>query len=134
MNCEKIRKYLPQFEEHLKACRECREEKGLLDKTWDILGEWESIEPPADFKARVLAKIEAREQKREILFRLSRRMAPVMASILVLLLSSSIFIKARRERLNLAKDIELYQNLDIIQDMDLLSGLEFLLEKEEDSG
>lgn len=154
--CKKIQKFLPAFMEgevkedlkreiegHLKGCPMCQKEKELLARTWASLEGWPAIEPSPDFKQKFWKKVEDLETHRKNIpwpgiftptpmprwWGFTRRLAPVLASIFILVFSGSIFIKARIERINLAREIDIYQDLEVIENMDLLVELEAIDEE-----
>lgn len=150
-SCKRIRKFLPDFiegeageglkreiEGHLKGCPMCQKEKDLLAQTWLCLEKWPAVEPSPDFKQKFWQRVENLEhQKRRIFIPAPKlgwggkwRLAPVLASIFILIFAGSIFIKTRIERINLAREMELYQDLEIIENMDLLVDLEAIIDEE----
>ena len=134
--CKRIRKYLPGFiegeieanlkldiERHLRACPDCRKEKELLARSWAILESWPAVEPSPNFKARFWQEVEALEHRREKIswpYLFKWRLAPVLAVVSILILTASLFLKVRTERINLVKEMELCQDLELIENMDLL--------------
>lgn len=105
----------------------CREEKDTLEKTWTLLERWPSVEPSADFRAKFWQKVDNLNRDKRAIFPrpVYRRLAPVLASVLfVIILAGAIFMKTRIENINLAKEIELYQDLDVIENIDLLVELD----------
>ncbi len=77
MNCETSKNYSMkyfdgdlndleevQFREHLKSCRSCSDEFACMEALFTTLGEQPDIEPPANFEALVMDKVNVIEQKR----------------------------------------------------------------------
>jgi len=73
MQCESIATHLSAYRdgeleaplarevrEHLAGCSSCREALYEMDRVWDLLGAYESVEPPADFLAAVRRTVSTR--------------------------------------------------------------------------
>ncbi len=77
MNCETSKKYMMsyfdgdkneieevQFRQHLKCCGSCMEEFSSMEEIFKALETQTEIEPPANFEAMVMEKVEGIEKKR----------------------------------------------------------------------
>lgn len=77
MNCEMSKKYMMkyfdgehneiedvQFKQHLKCCGSCMEEFGSMEVIFKALETQVEIEPPANFEAMVMEKVDVIEKKR----------------------------------------------------------------------
>ncbi len=71
MNCIEVLGHLPayadgelpgglrdQVRSHIAACAACRRRLGEFDRLWDLMDNLESVNPPADFSARVRERVE----------------------------------------------------------------------------
>ena len=139
MNCQKIKKLLIPFlhselpekerlmvEAHLQTCPECQKEKALLEHTWSMLDDVKAPEVSSDFTASVMAKIHEQEQKRPWFgFAFSEtppafefwRLAPVLATVCLVVLSYVFFQDHVTKRSRIARDSSQQQDI-IIQTKD----------------
>ena len=61
-------------EDHLAACESCRREYQQLVNTWEVLGQWETIQPGRDISERIVAAAASRVTRCPSVW---RRFAPV---------------------------------------------------------
>lgn len=105
MNCSEVVERLPALLEgelspeaeqavrlHLSACMACREEEHALVGAWDVLGDWEDLEPSADLTERIMARVRldeavvvplGRPRWQGALHRWGRRVAALAATFLL---------------------------------------------------
>lgn len=102
-----------------------------MDREWEFLKKWENPEPTPDFRARFWKTVVAMEKPGGIILPglLPKRLVPVFASLLIVIFTGLFLVKAHTEKINIARDMELYQNLDTIENMELLADLEFIIEE-----
>ena len=160
MQCREIKQLIPEYiqggldgnirnqvESHLSTCRDCREEIRLMEKTWQMLGEVESIEPAPGYIARFWTGVENRkpwyqmilQKTKEIVFQ--RPWVPALATAGVILMIAGItFLDLGRHpesETNLiaafedvdpdmVEHIDIIENLDLIQDIDFFTDLEII--------
>lgn len=163
MNCAKLKNLLPAFlegglsgsckeelEAHLKTCAACQKEKDLFLQSWQMLDNYALPKLKDDFTASLMRKIH-QEQTEIINVRYQRPwwfvlrpVVPVLASIIILLLTVPLFRKKPAVDTNLVKltpppvdrivtavnDEEIIKNLDIFENTDLLTNIQFLSELE----
>ena len=78
MNCEVSNDYLmehfdgemndiaeAQFKQHLKNCRKCSEDFSCMSEVFNSLKTMDMVEPPADFEAKVMEKVDKIELTRK---------------------------------------------------------------------
>lgn len=102
MNCELSNDYLmkyfdgeindieeAQFKQHLKTCSKCSEEFNCMSEIFTSLGTTNTVEPPVDFEARVMEKVDmienARKEKSARMLVLLYNAATVVSIILLLI-------------------------------------------------
>jgi anti-sigma-K factor RskA len=159
MDCREIQKLVPVFldgelepsqqqrvETHLQTCAECRKEVQAVQKTWEMLGELDDIQPAPNYEARFWARIseqapwheKALNELRELF--VNRRFIPALAAAGVILLVTFVTIyqySQKPEKINLlaefsdvdldmVENFELVENYDLIHDIDFLSDLDII--------
>lgn len=159
MQCREIKELIPDYIEgglkndtrtriasHLNACQSCREEARLLEKTWQMLGEIEDIQPDPHYISRFWARVEDQkawyenilQQTKEIF--LQRRWVPVLAAAGVMLIVAGITLRYQVRvpetetvvaTLNdadpdMVESIDIIENLELIQDIDFYTDLEII--------
>src|SRR4051812_11132580 len=116
MTCEQFRQGHPSQEEaarvHLAACAECR----IFAKSWDLLGEYPSIEPSPGYFRGV---------RRKLAPAILRFAAPIAAAAAALLVAILLWHTPQATQTVSGPAVteeerELVENLDLIQNYDLL--------------
>lgn len=82
-----------EIEAHLETCTECRAEIETIEANREILRRAISLEPSADFRARLNAKIDATTARRRV-FDISKLIPVPIALSLIVLIASAFFVAA----------------------------------------
>ena len=160
MQCRQIQQLIPDYvqggltndirtrlEAHLDTCHGCREEARLMEKTWQLLGEVEDIEPNPHYISRFWAGLETRRPWYEKIFLQTKEMVfqrpwvPALAAAGVILIVAGISLQFS-DRLpdngtavvaafkdvdpDMVEHIDIIENLDLIQDIDFYTDLEVI--------
>ncbi|MFH0791374.1 MAG: zf-HC2 domain-containing protein [Candidatus Omnitrophota bacterium] len=162
MNCHNVRNLLVSFldgelsgvrkeeiEAHFKICAACRRERELFSQSWQMLDNYAAPKLKDDFTVSLMRKIH--QEQAEIIKVSYRRpwfvlrpVVPVLASIIVLILTVSVFWKRPTVEMSLVKQVsslngkivtvvnddEIIKNLDILENADLLANIPLLSELE----
>jgi anti-sigma factor RsiW len=131
-----------QVKRHLELCPACRLEAEKLGATAGLLGNIADIEPSAGFTADTIRRALARPaEPSPSRLRLVRRLAPVAAAAVVLLVLG-LWLAIPREpagiealdpvEQEIVQNMDILENLDLLEDYDILSELDLLLEYEAD--
>jgi predicted anti-sigma-YlaC factor YlaD len=153
MDCQKIQKLIPLYldseledrqlqtiRKHLKDCPHCQRELTLFEKSWDLLSEWEDIEPVPGYKSRFWSRLSSERAWYEQLllnikefFAMKKRsLALVTASvaiILCVLTFSNYLMKIKTNKTLTAmnpQDLELLAELELAQDFDIIENIDWL--------
>jgi len=159
MDCQKIQKLIPLYldsdledrqlqtiKEHLKECPHCQRERDFFEKSWDLLSEWEDIEPNPGYKFRFWTRLSSERAWYEQpllnikeFFATKKRLltwATVSVVIIVCVLTFSNYpmtidtdntlTAMEPQDLELLAELELAQNLDIIENIDWLEDWEII--------
>jgi len=157
MKCRKFRRLIPDFLEgqltpkrheeiiaHLKICKDCAKEKRLYEESWQLIGQWQDIEPEPGFKMRfwnhLLREAESKLAPPINIFRLSQRWSVALATAAIIIIvvsislpnylqtkSAELFVsEINEEEIILVENIELLEHLEIIQDIDFLENMELI--------
>ena len=115
MTCRDFREVHPDLDvaarRHLDGCVECR----TLVRTWELLGELESIRPRPGFLSRL---------RRRLAPRRVRLLAPLGAAAAALLVAVVVFqqpVPATPAERELVENLEILENLELLQSLELLS-------------
>lgn len=78
MKCEDVKKILPEYLKenpennisekvggHIETCPHCRKEVAQMKESWEILNQWQEIEPAEGFARRTMARILEEEERRK---------------------------------------------------------------------
>ncbi|MGD9013367.1 MAG: zf-HC2 domain-containing protein [Desulfobacterales bacterium] len=159
MNCEEIKKLISGYlddalevadhqrvTEHLQACADCRAEARAIEKSWELLGTIQDIEPDPNYRVRFWQSVDARQpwparilQHIQSLF-LQRRWVPAAAAAAIVALISVITIGQYLQKpqlpavlatlneaeLEMVANIDLIEDFEIIEDMDFFSDLDII--------
>jgi len=107
MNCEEIMKHLSEYIEgdlppemmaeykfHIDNCPECQKEIREYEKTWQLLGEWENIEPGRNFLPDFWNKVEESEKEssltgkfRDFISQLFSFRTPAWATVAIMIIA-----------------------------------------------
>lgn len=103
MRCKKAKEKLSAFidnaldrektleiKQHLAECSYCEQELELLAKTWDVLDMCEKIEPSDNFEARFWQRVREREPRQSFFQKILKRLIPVPAMAMIILLAGLI--------------------------------------------
>ena len=159
MDCQKVQKLIPlhldarledresrTVKEHLKDCPHCQNELDLFEKSWNLLSEWEDVDPDPGYKSRFWTKLSSEKAWYERLisnfnefFTMKKRplaWVTVSVAIIVCALTFSNYLMIRKtdnvltsmnpQDLELLEELELAQNLDIIENIDWLEDWEVI--------
>ena len=162
MNCHKVQSLLIPFLEgdlsgearekvdaHIKLCAVCYKEKELLAQSWQMLDNYDTPKLKEDFTSSLMKKIHLEQTKIvNVKYRLPqftfRPLVPVLASLLIAVLTISLFWNRTISKDRLAKispivspavskqadpliiEDEIIENLDILQNFELLENLNLL--------
>jgi hypothetical protein len=153
MDCLKIKNLIPGYlnrelptkeaeriRTHLVDCARCRQECLAYEKSWDILQQWEDLEPKPGYVSRFWTQLALRQPwyvrvgsyVKEIL--LIRRFVPVYATAMVVFIVGIFTLRTSfiiyRDSRNFAtfpsEDIEFIESLDLTVNLDVLNDLDFL--------
>ena len=163
MNCQDIKPLLALYgdgalegsdhlrvEGHLRDCPACRKEVLALQQSWELLGEFEAIEPDPFFVSRFMARVAERVPWHDRLIRSMRRaltpgrtLSAVAAAGLIVAVGVAVLVAYPRqmerslaeaplngmdlemvETIELAEQFELIKDLDFISDMDVIDSLD----------
>lgn len=91
------------IEEHIASCPQCMKEHQLMARVMGALGEFEPIEPRADFALRLSEKIDNWEARKRVFWlgalagfiRSNRRVLATAATVFVFSLLTSVFVIQR---------------------------------------
>jgi predicted anti-sigma-YlaC factor YlaD len=163
MNCQDIKPLLAlcgdgalespdhlRVEDHLRDCAACRKELLALQRSWELLGEFETIEPDPFFVSRFMAQATERVPWHDRLSRSMRRVltpgralsAAAAAGLIVAVGVAFLVAHPRQlerslaeaplngmdlemvETIELAEQFEMIKDLDFLSDMDVIDGLD----------
>lgn len=159
MRCQKIRRLIPNFLEgqlsdklktlisgHIKVCRGCAKEKELYEKSWQLAGSLEDVEPEPGFKSRFWTRLASEEWEPDRgasalgILGLFLRHRLVLASAVAVMIAISVVLpnylqqrsidllvaKITEEEVIMVEKIDLLENLDVINDIDFLENMELI--------
>ena len=99
MRCKKVKEKFSAFidneldreetseiEQHLAECPRCNQEMKLLTQAWDALEVWEKTEPSDNFEARFWQRVREREPRQSFFQKILKRLIPVPAMAMIILL------------------------------------------------
>ena len=157
MDCRKIKELIPIYldqelssddhrlvETHLHTCPACMAEARALEKSWEVLGELDEIEPDPQYMARFWRSLDAQMPWYEKLLRdvqtafLQRRWVPVLAGAVVIVLVGGLvryqlFQKPETvpvlAELN-AAELEMVVNFDLAEDYEIIENIDFFSDLE----
>ena len=161
MNCQEAKRLIPLFldqelsgadhrqvADHLETCDECRSEALAIEKSWELLGVLETIEPDPNYRIRFWQSVDARSNRHSRILQsiqsifVQQRWIPVTAAAATVLLVSVISIMQYSQRpgvpedlamlnsteLEMIADIELAENYEIIEDIDFFTDFDIIEE------
>ena len=131
---------------HLATCRSCRKEVEMHEKVWQMLGEYEGIDPNPDYAARFWNRVENRPSWRDkirAIFwpgEMRPRWVPAVALACALIGISTIAIRFQfsspelneviaslsEMNLDMVESVDILEDYEIIQEIDFFSDLEFI--------
>lgn len=161
MHCQDIQKLIPLFldsqlspkessvvGEHLSGCALCQKELNGYQRSWDLLKEWEDIQPAAGYAARFWTQVVSSQPQpwyTKILSGLKeaslrRQLSPALVTvclifILTLVLAKTYFqmeqtdrylTRLNSEEIELLEDMELAQHFDVIKNIEVLEDFDVL--------
>ena len=161
MNCQEAKRLISLFlddelngadhrqvGDHLETCDECRSEALAIEKTWELLGALETIEPDPNYRIRFWRSVDASStwhsrilQSIQSIF-IKHRWIPVTAAAATVLLVSVISTMQYSQKpgipadlaaltgteLEMIVDIELAENYEIIKDIDFFTDFDIIEE------
>ena len=149
MDCHEIKKLIPLYldyelseadrqkvEAHVHSCPDCRREARTLEKSWDLLGEIETVKPDPNYLARFWKSVDAQMHWYAGIYQnvlatfQRRRWAPALAGALIVALITTIAAVQLLQKPNeLAVLAELDENeLEMVADIDLAEHYEIIHE------
>ena len=159
MNCHDLKNRIPAYldgelkgreydlmKKHLTTCRSCRKEVENHEKIWQLLGEYEGIDPSPDYAARFWSRVENRSSWRERIRsifwpgEMRPRWVPAVVLACVLIVVSTIAIRFQLPApelndviaglgeidLDMVASVDILEDYEIIQEIDFFSDLEFI--------
>ena len=158
MNCDAIKTLIPlyldnelsakeleQVKNHLAGCPVCAQECQAQQSVWQLLGEYEEIQPEPGFIGRFWTRVASQTTWQEKLLEKLNvgvwRQPWVYASLglcLALIIGSLLFwqnqypkssellANVNEEELEMLENLELVENFDVIQDMEFYEDLEVI--------
>jgi len=159
MDCSEIIKLIPIFldggltadkhqrvQSHLDTCAKCRGEARAIQRTWEMIGELDDIQPDPNFQTRFWSRVADQTSWQEKFFSdikallLNRRLVPALAAAgLVLCVSVVVtyqYVQTSKPDgfmaefsdadLEMVDNIDLAENFDLIRNIDLISDLEII--------
>lgn len=129
---------------HLGTCPDCRAEARAMEKSWEVLGELQEIEPHPGYIARFWRALDDRMPWYEKILKdlqtvfLQRRWVPVLAGAVVIILVGGLvryqFLQKPEAVLVLAElnaaDLEMIANLEMAQDYEIIENMDFFSDLE----
>ena len=121
-------------DEHLKGCEGCREAFARYKRSWDLLEEFEGIEPSPGYVSRFWTELSTRQTWRDRVCstiagalrtrRAVYRFALVAATVILLHVSFTSYANVQKTRALLLsvneEEMELLEDLDLIYNLDML--------------
>lgn len=157
MDCRKIKEIIPIYldqelssddhrlvEAHLRICPACMAEARAVEKSWEVLGELDEIEPDPQYMARFWRALNAQMPWYEKMLRdvqaafLQRRWVPVLAGAVVMVLVGGLvryqFLQKPETvpvlaELN-AAELEMVVNFDLAEDYEIIENIDFFSDLE----
>ncbi len=159
MDCQRIQRLIPEYtngelqpseidevKNHLSVCAACQKELALYTKSWQMLGDWKTIEPEAGYVSRFWTKVALEQSWYERLLQdlrnsvSGRRLAPVLVTACMLLIvgffslhvyqkqqmDTEFLASVNEEEIEIVQNIELAENYDIIQELDSLEDMDVI--------
>ena len=152
MQCHRIKKLIPDFLEgaldskinqevlrHLQSCEVCAKEKELYEKTWQLIGEWQDIEPEPGFNSRFWNRLVSRQTKVERtpninILRLTQRFTVALATAAIVILAINFILPKYFQSKNTEilissldeEEMALIENIDLLENLELIENIEFL--------
>ena len=152
MDCHKAKKLIPlyldhelsetdyqQVKKHLQNCADCQSEARTIQKSWDLLGEINAVEPDPNFMSRFWRSVDAQmpwyakiyENVQAVL--LQRRWVPALAGAVIFLLFSTIvtvqYLQKPQTAAVLAEldeaEMEMIANIDLAEHYEVIHELDF---------
>ena len=134
------------IKKHLATCRSCRKEVENQEKIWQLLGEYEGIDPSPDYAERFWNRVENRSSWREKIRSIfgpgdmRPRWVPAVGLACVLIVVSTIAIRLQfpppelnnviaslsEIDLDMVASVDILEDYEIIQEIDFFSDLEFI--------
>lgn len=160
MRCRDIQKLIPLFldsqlspressvvGEHLSGCVLCQKELNVYQRSWDMLKEWQDMQPAAGYAARFWTQVTSPPQPwyTKILSGLKeassrRQISPALVTVCLVFILTSILAKTyfqaeqtdryltrlNSEEIELLEDMELAQHFDVIKNIEILEDFDIL--------
>lgn len=111
------------LENHLTACVSCREEEQSLRVTWELLGNYPTIEPSPNFFMKLRAKLRRPAWK---------VLGPIVAVAAAVVLTVGLFVAqggSPKVPVVTDEERELAENLELLENYDTLSTLELIADE-----
>ena len=130
--------------EHLKSCADCRAEAREIEKTWELLGAADAIEPDPNYRIRFWRTVDARRpwhtralQYVQTAF-VNSRWLPATAAATIVLLISVIGLYQYLEKPQMPAvltalneiELEMFSNLELVEDYEIIQEFDFLTDLE----
>lgn len=151
MNRDEIRQLLPLYIEGelepslmeevkgvLSQDFELQKEASALQQSWEMLDEWEGIEPKANYVSRFWTRLSSEESWLDKFKRVMdmKRLVPTLATACIVILVAAVVLQqyqpqpvVEQELAQLSSDdLELLENLELIEDIEFLEEIEFIEE------
>ena len=153
MDCQKIKKLIPlyldgelqaqeyqEIKTHLAECKTCQKESLAFEHSWDILSEFRTIEPPADYISRFWTELALRKpwyakaleviQEPFLRGKFVPALAAVCAVLIISLFSVRNYYQIERSQQTLsnltAEEIEVIENMDLAENYELIENIDFV--------
>ena len=155
MDCGNIKKIIPDFLEgalgregtedvraHLSKCPECQRAVAAYEKTWDMLGLCEEVEPDPGYVSRFWSRVSQKTPWYKRIIEairpkfsqmLDKRLIPITATVCIVGIVGLFTLKTtvhtqRTETLltNLSvEEIEFIENIELVENLELIQDIEF---------
>ncbi len=164
MNCHDIQKLMPIYLDdalepnemkevkiHVDECALCQKEMADYKASWDMLGEWEDIQPSPNYVSRFWTELSLQKKWYEKVWEvipirelingigiikekiLQKHLVPVLATACVIVIVSAVAMqnysqeKGAREILAHWEviDMEMVENIELAENLDVIQDLEF---------
>ena len=160
MDCVNFKKLIPAYSDselpaettesvkkHLKGCSACSKELALIKDTWEMLADFEEIEPQPGYVGRFWTKLSLKKTwgeqfwaGLEIEFH-KRKWMPAMAAICIVAMvgalsvnhflqlqkTDQILAEMSEEDIGMVENMELAENFNLILELDLLEDLNVII-------